>query len=237
MKPRTLAWLSFLIVGLALRAVAAPEPGRYLRAADIDVAALIPPAPADNSLTTAADLVTVLEVQKRRTPEDIALAACFVHDSVFQYDAVLGSWFAPSALPSSGEFFAQIAADRYAISSKGKQVWRRPRPPLLDPRVHACIELPESGAYPSGHATMAFVWAGLLAEVFPEKREALRARAELVAWSRIIGGVHYPSDIAAGRMLGDRLVQDFLKVPVVREALARIKAEAEEAQAAAAAVR
>lgn len=209
----------------ALLAVAAPEAGRYLRATEIDVTALIPPAPADDSLTTAADLVTVLEVQKRRTPEETALAAYFATDSAFQYDAVIGPWFNAVNLPFAAEFFAQVYADRFAISSQGKQVWRRPRPPLLDARVHPCINLPATGAYPSGHATMAFVWAGLLAEVFPDKRAALRERAELVAWSRIIGGVHYPSDITAGRMLGDRLATEFLKVPAVREALARIKAE------------
>ena len=218
-----------VLLALPLVAAAAPEAGRYLKAADIDVASLIPTAPADDSLTTAADLVTVYEVQKRRTPEEVALAAYFADDTVFQYDAVIGKWFTAANLPFTAEFFEQIDADRYAISSKGKQVWQRPRPPLLDPRIHACISLPKSGAYPSGHSTMAFVWAGLLAEAFPEKREALRARAELVAWSRIIGGVHYPTDITAGRMLGDRLAADFLKVPAVREALQRVKAEAAQA--------
>jgi len=227
-----------LLAGLfAVQTAAAyPAAGKYLRAEDIDVTAMIPPAPADNSLTTAADVTTVLEVQKRRTPEQVALANYFAHDSVFQYAAVIGPWFTAENLPEAAKFFAQIASDRYAISSKGKAVWNRPRPPLLDTRVHACIPLPKSGAYPSGHATMAFVWAGLLGEVFPDQREALREQAQLVAWSRIIGGVHYPTDITAGRMLGDKLAQAFLQVPEVREALQRVKSEADAAAQRAAAV-
>jgi acid phosphatase (class A) len=223
---RTISFL--LVLGLlAPPAIYAVEAGRYLRAADINVTSLIPPAPTADSLTTAADLVTVLEVQKRRTPEQIAMATYFVHDSVFQYEVVLGSWFKAENLPMAAAFFAQIQADRFAISSKGKEVWQRPRPPLLDSHVHACIELPKSGAYPSGHTTMAFVWAGLLGELFPDKREALRERAELVAWSRVIGGVHYPTDITAGRILGDELARKFLEVPAVREAMAEVKAECE----------
>jgi membrane-associated phospholipid phosphatase len=215
-----------ILLALPLAVVAAPEAGRYLKAADIDVASLIPPAPTDDSLATAADLLTVYEVQQRRTPEQVALANYFAEDTVFQYDAVIGKWFTAANLPITAEFFAQIDADRVAITRQGKRVWQRPRPPLLDPRIHACVSLPKSGAYPSGHSTIAFVWAGLLAEAFPEKREELRARAQLVAWSRVIGGVHYPTDITAGRQLGDRLAAEYLKVPAVREALEQIKAEA-----------
>ena len=222
--------LLFLLV-LAHTAWAYPEPGKFLRTDELDVTKVIPPAPADNSLTTAADVETVYQVQKRRTPEMIALANYFAEDSVFQYDAVIGAWFTAANLPLTAEFFLQIDSDRYAISSKGKQVWQRPRPPLLDARIKPCVHLPKSGSYPSGHSTQAFLWANLLAEIFPEHRAALRERAELVAWSRIVGGVHYPTDIAAGRMLGDRLAAEFLKRQTVSDALAGVIAEVRKAAA------
>lgn len=215
---------AFLFLALA-SATLASAAGHFVRAEDIDVTALIPPAPADDSLTTAADLEVVYQLQQRRTPEQLALGSLYVADSIFNFQPIIGSWFNAANLPFTDQFFRQVQADRFAITSRGKLVWKRPRPPLLDPRIQPAIELPSSGAYPSGHATQSFLWIGLLAEVFPEHREALRRRAELVAWSRVVGGVHYPSDIVAGRMLGDRLVGEFLRVPAVREALERVKAE------------
>ncbi len=225
MKRKILSAGLLLILLLSSASGAAPEAGRYLRARDFDATKVIPAAPVDDSLTTLADLATVYQVQLRRTPEQVALANYFAEDSVFQYDAAIGEWFTAANLPRTAEIFLQVDADRFAISSAGKAVWDRPRPPLLDRRIQACAPLPASGSYPSGHSTQAFLWAGLLAEIFPEKRAALRERAELVAWSRVVAGVHYPSDIAAGRVLGDRLVKEFLQVPAVREALAVVRAE------------
>lgn len=204
---------------------AAPVAGRYLATRDFDATKVIPPAPAEDSLAALADLVTVRQVQARRTPEQVALANYFAQASIFQYASVIGPWFNAANLPHTAELFAQVDADRFAISSAGKAVWNRPRPPLVDPDIQACAPLPKSGSYPSGHTTQAFLWASLLAEIFPEKRDALRERAGLVAWSRIIAGVHYPTDIAAGRLLGDRLAAEFLKVPALREALAVVRAE------------
>ncbi|MEJ1974046.1 MAG: phosphatase PAP2 family protein [Lacunisphaera sp.] len=225
MKTR-LFFRHLLLAGLLFATLnAAPEAGRYLRTQDFDATKVIPVAPAADSLATLADLETVYQVQLRRTPEQVTLANYFAADTVFQYDAVIGPWFTAANLPRTAEIFLQIAADRSAISSAGKAVWNRPRPPLLDPRIHACAPLPKSGSYPSGHSTQAFLWAGLLAEVFPERRAALRERAELVAWSRVVAGVHYPTDIAAGRVLGDRLVREFLQVPALHAALEEIRAE------------
>ncbi|HVT73708.1 MAG TPA: phosphatase PAP2 family protein [Lacunisphaera sp.] len=222
---KSLRLLSWLLVFALPAALLAAEAGRYLPAADYDLAAIIPAAPAADSLATLADLETVYQVQQRRTPEQAAVAAYFAVDDVFQYDAVLGAWFNARNLPATAAFFAQVEADRFAISSMAKKLWSRPRPPLLDPRLRPCIELPVSGSYPSGHATQAYLWAGLLGEVFPEHRAALNERAQLVAWSRIVAGVHYPTDIAAGRILGERLARDFLRQPDVQAALVRIRAE------------
>jgi acid phosphatase (class A) len=209
----------------ALQLLAAPEAGRYLRTQDFDATKVIPVAPKDDSLTTIADLEVVYQVQQRRIPEQLAISNYFADNTVFQYDSAIGTWFTAANLPKTSELFLQVYADRFAISSKGKEVWNRPRPPLLDARIHAAAPLPKSGSYPSGHSTQAFLWAGLLAEVFPEHRAALRERAELVAWSRVVAGVHYPSDIVAGRILGDQLVKEFLKVPAFRAALDEVRAE------------
>ncbi len=53
---------------LSLPLIAAPEAGRYLRTHDVDATKMIPPAPADDSLTMLADLETVYLLQQRRSP-------------------------------------------------------------------------------------------------------------------------------------------------------------------------
>lgn len=217
---------ALMLAAASLAATARPEAGRYLRAASFDLRKILPDAPADDSLATRADLEVVLQVQARRTPDQIAVATQFEVLTVFDFDTVLGAWFGVANLPFTAGFFDQVNADRAAVSNLGKAIWNRPRPPLLDPRIKPAAAFTTSGSYPSGHATQAFVQAGLLAAAFPEKREALREHARLIAWSRVIGGVHYPSDIVAGQILGDRLVEEFLQVPAVREALDRVRAEA-----------
>lgn len=219
-----LSLTAFLWV-LSAESLASAKAGKFLVTGNYDVSKIIPPAPAADSLTTLTDLETVYQVQQRRTAEQVFMANYFANDHVFQFDTVLGRWFEAVNLPLTAAFFEQIEADCSEICDLGKKIWTRSRPPLLDPRIHACVYLPKSGAYPSGHTNMAFVRAGILAELFPEKREQLRERAQLVAWSRIIGGVHHPSDTLGGRILGDYLVGELLKQEAFRQELEKVRAE------------
>lgn len=57
-------------------------------------------------------------------------------------------------------------------------------------------------SFPSGHAAAAFVFATLIAHFYPAFTEISYFVAMLVGISRILLGVHYPSDILAGAALG-----------------------------------
>lgn len=63
-----------------------------------------------------------------------------------------------------------------------------------------------SPSYPSGHATVGAMMAILLAGMVPERREALFARGWDYGAARVVSGVHFPSDVEAGRVLGTLLV-------------------------------
>ena len=93
-----------------------------------------------------------------------------------------------------------------ASTTAVKDLLARPRPTLLDPVAHAA-----GFSFPSGHsAGSAAVYGALVVLVAP--RAARWARALLlaagallicaVAASRVLLGVHYPSDVAAGVLLG-----------------------------------
>jgi acid phosphatase (class A) len=62
-------------------------------------------------------------------------------------------------------------------------------------------------SYPSGHAFVGAMMAILLAEMVPEQRAALFAFGWEYGDARVISGVHFPSDVEAGRILGTMLVE------------------------------
>ena len=57
-------------------------------------------------------------------------------------------------------------------------------------------------SFPSGHATTAFALAAVLAFLWPKTFWPALLFAVLVALSRVAIGAHYPTDIAAGAVLG-----------------------------------
>jgi len=184
-----------------------PAAAGFVRIEELDFAALLPKPPAPDSVAGAADLDTVLQVQASRTPPEIEWAKIVEKDDVFLNHTVTGDWLEPTRLPITAAFFRALANDLKAVDAASKLPFKRSRPYQRETRVKPCVTLPSSSSYPSGSALQALVWAELLAELLPEKREALIARAYRAAWGRVIGGVHFPTDIEAGR----RLAGPFLK--------------------------
>lgn len=82
-------------------------------------------------------------------------------------------------------------------------IYKRPRPYQTFSEIQPCIKLSKTKSYPSGHTSMARYYARILAKVYPERANAFFERANAIAKNRIIGGVHYPSDVLAGQKLGD----------------------------------
>lgn len=78
----------------------------------------------------------------------------------------------------------------------------RDRPPLVDPDPEPLMRLPETHSFPSGHATVSFACATVLALAVPRLRVPIFVLAALIAFSRVYVGVHYPFDVLAGAILG-----------------------------------
>jgi membrane-associated phospholipid phosphatase len=80
-----------------------------------------------------------------------------------------------------------------------KQLVRRARP-VLERELPALVPTLSGRSYPSAHSSTSFAAAGALAHALPAPPLYLAAAA--MALSRPYLGVHYPSDIVAGALLG-----------------------------------
>lgn len=87
----------------------------------------------------------------------------------------------------------------YALNTAIKLVARRQRPQLAG--LPALIETPTQLSFPSAHASTAFAGAFAYARLgLPAL--PLYALAKGLSYSRLYLGVHYPSDVLAGALLG-----------------------------------
>jgi undecaprenyl-diphosphatase len=62
--------------------------------------------------------------------------------------------------------------------------------------------MPESSAFPSGHAASAFAFAYAVGRHLPLLAVPIRLLAGAVAYSRVHTGVHYPGDVVVGSITG-----------------------------------
>jgi undecaprenyl-diphosphatase len=65
-------------------------------------------------------------------------------------------------------------------------------------------------SFPSAHAAYSFMMATLLANRFPQYRVVFFIVAGFVGWSRIYLGLHYPTDVIAGALIGYGIARVFL---------------------------
>jgi membrane-associated phospholipid phosphatase len=94
--------------------------------------------------------------------------------------------------------------DAVAASWAAKQATQRPRPSQADPSIVTVVPVPTSSSYPSDHAAAAVAAAKVLTYAFPQRADFFASRAEEAIRSRVLAGVEYPSDAAAGRVVGEK---------------------------------
>jgi acid phosphatase (class A) len=171
--------------------------------ASIELPNLLPPPPAAGSAAARQDLQAVLAVQRSRTTDEQSAAKADMERSVFRFADTLGPAMQAATLPKTAAFFERVADFDKAEVKDAKLYWRRPRPPVTSDQVHPLSkEKPDDWSYPSGHATFGYTTAILLANMVPEKRAEIFARADQYAQHRVVMGVHFPSDVEAGRLAG-----------------------------------
>jgi membrane-associated phospholipid phosphatase len=104
---------------------------------------------------------------------------------------------------------ASVAVTSATLNLGVKPLVHRRRPDRAAEAVPLArqVRMPSSTSFPSGHAAAAFAFATGAGHVLPASGVPLRALGALVAYSRVHTGVHYPSDVLAGALLGGALAQ------------------------------
>ncbi len=183
--------------------------------------------PADDSATTKEELAELHRIQSSRTSQQEQQArADDAEESLYIYKDVLGEKFTPEALPLTTAFGKRVKNDEGVNATPAKQAFKRVRPYNLDKTLKpVCKTKTIDDSYPSGHATAGYLAALTLVEMVPEQRDAILTRADAYARNRLVCGVHFPSDIAASKLLAYTTHAVMTTNPQYASELAAAKAE------------
>ncbi len=167
----------------------------------------LPDFPANSSLRTEAELALLHEYVALRTPERVAqILAEREADGIKVGPEVITTYMSDPRYAMTGKAISQLLDEINPVVMRVKNKLDRVRAHKLDPTLTTVIDVPEHGAYPSGHSTQAHAIAFLLTAMAPDRQAELESDALRVAVNREIAGVHYPSDSAAGRLLARQIV-------------------------------
>jgi hypothetical protein len=173
------------------------------------------PPPSTGSPEMRADVAKVRDVVDHLTREQIAIAQKW-NDGAGTYtppghwNAIASDYVREAKMSEvrAARVFADLnmAMHDAAVACWGiKFQYFNPRPGQLDPLIKTVIGLPNFPAYPSGHSTFSAAGARVLGYFFPQGASAFTAMADEAGISRVYGGIHYPSDVQAGKDHGGRI--------------------------------
>jgi acid phosphatase (class A) len=182
-----------------------------------------PSPPAAGSAQDQADFAVLKEWQLKRTPEECARANAGAHAEFKEFFGDMSPFAEP--LPAeAAAILDHVRGDTDWAVYGIKERFNRPRPFLVDKELEPCLGRAGGKAYPSGHATISRVFALLLGDLVPERRADFLARSDEAALDRVIGGVHHPTDIEAGKKLADRVYKNLKKSRRFKEDLKKLRA-------------
>ncbi len=123
-----------------------------------------------------------------------------------------GLWLATSAVMSAFDgrrgrqaafrCLASVGVTSVMADYVAKVAFKRARPAASSVPQERVGRRPTSSSFPSGHTASAFAFATAFGREYPLLQLPITALAAAVGYSRVHTGVHYPSDVLAGAVIG-----------------------------------
>jgi acid phosphatase (class A) len=204
-----------------------------------DSKALLAPPPAAGSAAMAADEDAYRATRALRETPRWALAA---KDAELGFPKATEHFSCALAVPISAEatphlnmLLRRVRMDASRATDKAKDYHKRRRP-FMETGDAICTPKEQAGlkpdSYPSGHSSIGWAWALVLTEADPDRADAILARGLAYGQSRVICGVHWKSDVEAGRSIGAATVSRLHANPVFVAQVAEARREIAAARAA-----
>ena len=214
-RPRIAAAVLLALVAAAAIVWQKRDRPGYLDGEVAPFVAIFASPPARGSAGERAELDFLLALQKSRTPAEVAAAQADRKTEIGRFAAALG--MEPEALaglPQVVRLAQDVEEQVRPYVRAAKRHFRRLRPGEIEPAIHPCIgDVAADQSYPSGHSTFGWTMGYLLADMLPERRTQLLARAAEYARQRMVCGVHFPSDLEAGRQGAAWLMERLRRSP------------------------
>lgn len=224
---RTLSTLSLLVLFLFVAAIplSSQEAGSntYLPEGSVNGVELIGPPAEQGSPEFETQMAIVLWLQKTRTPEQELFVQTKLN--LARFAPIIGADLLKINGTQLREALAAIINEVRTDYDAVKATYDLPRPFVVSDKVKPATDARPVASYPSGHATRAIVYARILSEFFPDKKDELTELGLQIGYGRVIAGVHYPMDVLAGQKLGNAYADVIVEQEAFKEAKARIQGE------------
>jgi acid phosphatase (class A) len=174
-----------------------------------DAVQILPPPPAHDAPLDKADRAAFSSTRSLKgsprweiASNDVAEGAAAVLEN---FACVLGTRIDQARVPAVINLLERARLDLARATRAPKVHYRRLRP-FVGNEAPICVQrsqaLADSFSYPSGHATQGWAYALILAALVPEKATPILVRGRAYGESRVVCGVHWLSDVVAGRLTG-----------------------------------
>jgi len=204
-----------------------------------DSKALLPAPPAPGSAAMAADAEVYRTTRALRETPRWAQAAkdaeLLFPKATEHFSCALDMPISAEATPHLNMLLRRVRMDSSRATDKAKDSYQRKRPfmetgdVICTPKEQARLK---ADSYPSGHSSIGWAWALVLTEAAPDRADAILARGLAFGQSRVVCGVHWKSDVEAGRTIAAGTVSRLHSNPVFVAQLAEARKEIAAARAA-----